>query len=109
MGNSSPTAEATPTNSPGEALVDDPDAAVAAFALEYLVEAEDATVMTTDVYDAYTNWAEERDLPVESENWFACRLDKQLSFERTVKNRNGKTVYYYEGISLVKRSVDEEQ
>lgn len=109
VGASRPTAEATPANTSSEALADDPDAAIAAFATECLVEAEDATVTTADVYDTDTDWAEERNLPVESKNWFARRLGKQLSFERTAKNRDGKTVRCYEGISLMEGFGDEEQ
>jgi len=107
LGPTRSTEKSTTSDSTTETLADDPDAAIAAFASDCLVEVEDATVTTTDVYEAYKDWAEERDLPVESKNWFARRLGKQVSFERTAKNRDGKTVRCYEGISLEEGSVDE--
>jgi len=92
-----------------DSLADDPDAAIGAFAMECLVEDEDSTVTTAEVYDAYTDWAEKRGLPTESKNWFARRLGNQVSFERTAVNQAGKTVRCYEGIRLEEGFDDEDR
>lgn len=101
-----PTGE-TPSDSQGDALADDPDAAIAAFASDWIAEVEDERVTTSQVYDAYTEWAEARDLPIESRSWFARRLGEQLSFDRTTVRRDGSTVRCYEGITLEEDSGDD--
>jgi len=94
---------------PDTSLADYPDAAIAAFAEECLVDDEEGIVTTTDVYDAYTDRAEERDLPTESKNWFAGRLSDQVTFDRTAVNRDGKTDRCYEGISLREELTDQDR
>jgi hypothetical protein len=103
-----PTGETSP-DSQGDALAEDPGAAIAAFASDWIVEAEDATVTTSQVYDAYTEWAEAWDLPVESRSWFARRLGEQLSFDRTTARRDGSTVRCYESITLQEEVSDDGQ
>ena len=83
---------------------DDPDAAIEVFVSARLVQDEGSTVTTGDVYDAYMEWAEARNVPVESKNWFARRLGDHIAFERTSKYRDGETVRCYEGIALTEEN-----
>ena len=64
----------------------------------------DSTVTTGDVYDAYIEWAEARNVSVESKNWFARRLGDHIDFERTSEYRDGVTVRCYEGIALTEEN-----
>jgi phage/plasmid-associated DNA primase len=92
------------TQSNSDAVEDDPDAAIGAFVSACLVEDEGSTVTTGDVYDAYMEWAEARNVPVESKNWFARRLGDHIDFERTSEYRDGVTVRCYEGIALTEEN-----
>jgi hypothetical protein len=83
---------------------DDPDAAIEAFVSARLVQDEGSTVTTGDVYDAYMEWAEARNVPVESKNWFARRLGDHIDFKRTSGHRDGETVRCYEGIALTEEN-----
>ncbi|QLC35482.1 conjugal transfer protein (plasmid) [Halarchaeum sp. CBA1220] len=86
-----------------EEIADDPDAVVGQFAAQCLSEAPDERVTAGDVYTAYEQWAENHGIEPDSKSWFARRLNKQLSLERTTDRRGGNQVRYYEGIKLTKR------
>jgi hypothetical protein len=71
------------------------------FVDEYLVEDPDEAVPKDDVFDIYTDWADEHgiDDPL-NKSWFTRKLNTHIEVDSTKKRIEGDPVWHYTGVRI---------